>query len=97
MLLKQDATAAEKTSRLIPVRLGGSSTPVPAPFYALMIHRRPGMRGLIHERINDCFPSPSVQVPCVIGQLAPWLWHRPGFGEKLSSPFALWGSSGKLS
>ncbi|CAB1426746.1 unnamed protein product [Pleuronectes platessa] len=42
--------------------------------------------------------SPSVKtVPCVIGQRAPWQWHRPGFGEKISPPLVLWGSSGKLS
>ncbi|KAF1393088.1 hypothetical protein PFLUV_G00034830 [Perca fluviatilis] len=36
-------------------------------------------------------------VPCVIGQHAPWQWHRPGFGEKLSPLVVLWVPSGKLS
>lgn len=43
-------------------------------------------------------PTRSVQVPCAIGRLgAPWQWHRPGFGQKLSLPLALRGSSGQIS
>lgn len=51
----------------------------------------------VHKRISDCFSSSSVQVPCVIGQRVLKQWHRPGFGEKLSSLLLLWGSSGQLS
>lgn len=62
-------------------------------------------RGMIHRRISDCFPSSpvllplrSVQVPCAIGRLgALWQWHRPGFGQKLSPPLTLRGSSGQIS